>query len=63
MVEKKCLSNAKASLCLPQRPLGYLRLLQNRDAPGAVEPSLAVPNTKRVAREMVFNSFNMGITF
>ncbi|MEG5063287.1 hypothetical protein QUB33_06645, partial [Microcoleus sp. B3-A4] len=25
--------NAKTSLCLPQRPLGHLRLLQNRDAP------------------------------
>jgi hypothetical protein len=33
MVEKKCQSNAKTSLCLPQRPLGHLRLLQNRDAP------------------------------
>jgi hypothetical protein len=35
MVEKKCQSNAKTSLCLPQRPLGHLRLLQNRDAPHA----------------------------
>jgi hypothetical protein len=33
MVEKKCQSNAKTSLCLPQRPVGHLRLLQNRDAP------------------------------
>ncbi len=33
MVEKKCQSNAKTSLCLPQRPEGHLRLLQNRDAP------------------------------
>ena len=33
MVEKKCQSNAKTSLCLPPRPVGYLRLLQNRDAP------------------------------
>ena len=33
MVEKKCQSNAKTSLCLLQRPLGHLRLLQNRDAP------------------------------
>ncbi len=33
MVEKKCQSNAKTSLRLPQRPVGYLRLLQNRDAP------------------------------
>ena len=33
MVEKKCQSNAKTSLCLPQRPIRHLRLLQNRDAP------------------------------
>ncbi|WP_293365635.1 hypothetical protein, partial [Microcoleus sp. CAWBG27] len=33
MVEKKCQSNAKTSLCLPERSLGYLRLFQNRDAP------------------------------
>jgi hypothetical protein len=36
MVEKKCQSNAKISLCLPQRPLGHLRILQNRDAPEAI---------------------------
>jgi hypothetical protein len=33
MVEKKCQSNAKTSLCWPQRPVGHLRLLQNQDAP------------------------------
>lgn len=33
MVEKKCQSNAKTSLYLPQRPLAHLRFLQNRDAP------------------------------
>ncbi len=40
MVEKKCQSNAKTSLCLPERSLGYLRLFQNRDAPnlGSVVP-------------------------
>ena len=41
MVEKKCQSNAKTSLCLPQRPLGHLRFLQNRDAPvGMILPYL-----------------------
>ncbi|MEG5065142.1 hypothetical protein QUB33_16120, partial [Microcoleus sp. B3-A4] len=39
--------NAKTSLCLPQRPLGHLRLLQNRDAPHLVRVGRFPNETRR----------------
>ena len=58
MVEKKCQSNAKTSLCLPQRPIRHLRLLQNRDAPNLSAVDRLKQENRLLERSRDVKTFN-----